>query len=347
LAKDRRIAMLNGKGEIYAGEAPIPEVKAGEVLVKVEASLISAGTEISGIRARRDNPSESVSTRTLGYQNAGTIVDKGEGCDKFNIGDRVACMGGGAAHTEYSVVPCNLCVKIPDGVTYEEGAFNHLGATALQAIRRADLQLGEYVTILGLGIVGQIAAQLAQIAGCHVMAVDGVKSRVEKARELGIERAVVLGEEDPVEVMAEFSRGYGMDCGIICFGGEATKAVESLVKMAKKAPDGHQMGRIVIVGGAHISQSFPTYLGNMDIRASSRTGPGYHDNAYEYGRDYPSAIVQWTTQRNLEEIIILINNGKLKVTPLITQRYPLDQVAEGYEKLIQSPNEALGVILKP
>ncbi len=64
-------------------------------------------------------------------------MDKGEGCDKFNIGDRVAFMRGGAAHTECNVVPCNLCVKIPDGVSYEEGASNHLGAAALQGYTKS------------------------------------------------------------------------------------------------------------------------------------------------------------------------------------------------------------------
>ncbi len=147
--------------------------------------------------------------------------------------------------------------------------------------------------------------------------------------------------------MVEFSKGYGINSGFIYFGGGTTRVLESLVNMARIAPDGHGMGRIMILGGAHISKSFPTSLGNMDIRASSRTGPGYHDDAYEYGRDYPPAIVQLTIQRNLEEAIRFIDASKLKVESLITQRYAPDRVAEGYEKLIQTPNEALEVILKP
>lgn len=345
MVESRRNAMLDGKGQLYVAQTPIPELKPGEVLVKVGASLISPGTELAGIKNRRGNPSDAA-PRSIGYQNAGTIIAMGEGCHGLQVGDRVACMGSGAAHSDYSVVPCNLCVKLPEGVTFEEGAFNHLGATALQAVRRGQLELGENVAVMGLGIVGQLIAQLAGIAGCRVLGVDGLKNRIDKAVETGIDKAVTL-DEDQVGAMKELSRGYGMDCGFICFGGEATGALETLISMAKVAPDGHKMGRVVIVGGAKITYSFPTRLGNMDIRAASRTGPGYHDKDYEYGRDYPATLVQWTTQRNLEDVVWWIDAGKLKVRPLITHRYPLDRVAEAYELLIENPGEALGVILTP
>ena len=138
-----------------------------------------------------------------------------------------------------------------------------------------------------------------------------------------------------------------MDCGIIAFGGDGTEAFKMIRQMLKCAPDTHKMGRIVIVGGAHISHAFAAGLGNVDVRSSARPGPGYHDEEYERGKDYPPVFVEWTTKRNLEESLRYVAEGKLKVKPLITHEYPLDKAGEACEKLIQTPNEALGVVLKP
>lgn len=114
----------------------------------------------------------------------------------------------------------------------------------------------------------------------------------------------------------------------------------------KTAPDTHRMGRIIIVGGAAITQHFPTALGHIDIRPSCRTGFGYHDKAYERGADYPPVIVPWTTRRNLEEVLRLMEEGRLEVKPLITHRFKLQEAAEACDALIERPHEAIGVILQ-
>ena len=264
------------------------------------------------------------------------------------MGERMACMGAGyALHATHACVPKNLCVPMPEGMSYERASFNHLAATALQAIRRAELQLGENVVVVGLGLVGQLCAQLARLSGAHVMGVDRFPLRLDIAKATGIEAAVHADKEDPVQIAAEFTRGYGMDCGILCFGGEATEAFKNMVQMMKISPDTHRMGRIVIVGGAHISHGFAAALGNLDVRSSARTGPGYHDEAWEHGQDYPPIFMPWTTRRNLEEVLRLIAEERLLVDPLITHRVPLQQAPEACEQLIQHPDRALGVVLLP
>jgi len=135
-----------------------------------------------------------------------------------------------------------------------------------------------------------------------------------------------------------------MDCGIIAFGGDATSAFQQIRAMLKTAPDTHKMGRIVIVGGASITHGFAAGLGNVDVISAARTGPGYHDEDYEHGADYPPVFVPWPTQRNLALSLRLMSEGKIQVNPLITDIIPIDQASEGCEKLIQTPNEALGVV---
>lgn len=346
----RRVVAVDGGGSIFVVEEQVPEPDAGEVLIAVEASLITPGSGANSVGDRREDSRPEDSRTRLGYQAAGRVVTPGAGVERFQPDDRVACMGSGYAyHADYVVVPENLCVGLPEGVSYEEGAFNHLAATGLHAIRRGEVSIGEHVAVVGLGLVGQLIGQLAEIAGAHVAGVDLLPGRVERARDMGFE-CVVRAGDDPVPAVRSFTQDRGIDCGFVAFGGEATPAFDQLVQMTRTAPDGHRYGRIVVVGGAHIEYDFPTALGNMDVRASSRPGPGYHDPEWERGGDYPDTYrgdIEWTTQRNLEESLRLVDQGDLDVESLITHRLPLSDAEVGYDALLDSPGETLGVIFKP
>ena len=347
MSMTRKFAAIDGAGVISVEQGPVPEPRPGEILIEVRASSISSGTELGGVNRRRENPNTSGPARPFGYQNAGDVIAKGEGCDEFQIGDRVACMGGGyALHATHACVPKNLSVPIPEGMSYEEAALNHLGATALHAIRRAQLEFGENVAVFGLGTVGQFTCQLAKLSGAHVMAVDRFPLRLKVAKETGADVVVNFESEDPVKIAAGFTRGYGMDCAFMCFGADATATLRLIAQMMKKSPDTHLMGRVVSVAGS-VSHGFGSSLGNLDLRSSARPGPGYHDEEWERGGDYPPVFVQWTTKRNIEEVLRFAAEGKLKIKPLISHEYPLDKAPEACEKIIQTPQETLAVVLKP
>ena len=112
----------------------------------------------------------------------------------------------------------------------------------------------------------------------------------------------------------------------------------------KLSPDGHQMGQITVVGGANID--LPATLWNVDIRRASRTGPGYHDEAWERGEGYPSVFMRWTTQTNLELCMRLIAEGKLDVDCLTTHRIPLERAEEEIAAIIDDPDEILGLVFQ-
>lgn len=163
--------------------------------------------------------------------------------------------------------------------------------------------------MVGLGPVGQLACQWARLCGCHVLALDRLPMRLKRALEAGVHRTVNTGEEDAVAAGAAFTRGYGLDAAIMAFGGEGTEAFKMLVRMMKLTPDTHRMGRVVNVGGARIDHGFAAALGNIDVRSAARTGPGYHDEAWEHGKDYPPVFVPWTTRRNVEECLRFMAEG--------------------------------------
>lgn len=343
----RRAAAIDGAGRISVIEEPMPSPKPGQVLIEVKASMVSPGTELGGVKRRRENPTDA-EARPFGYSNAGVVIAEGEGCEDIPIGTRVACMGGGyAQHASHGCVPRNMAVPIPDNVSFEHAASIHLVATGLNAVRRGDFRFGEFVGVVGLGPVGQFTCQLARLSGCHVLALDQLPMRLEIAKTCGLERGVNVTEEDPIAVAPTFSRGYGLDGAVMAFGGDGTKAFVTLTKMIKKSPDTHLMGRIVIVGGARIEHNFAAALGNLDVRSAARTGPGYHDEAWEHGEDYPGVFIQWTTRRNMEECLVFMSSGGLLVDPLITHRVALGDAPEACEELIQHPDRALGVVFIP
>jgi threonine dehydrogenase-like Zn-dependent dehydrogenase len=343
----RRVLTQDGAGRFAVAEEPVPGVRPGTVLVEVESCLISPGTELGGVAARREHPDPERGARPFGYGNAGVVLEVGEGVVGIETGDRLACMGGGyALHASHALVPVNLTSPVPEDQTADEASFAHLAATALWAVRRTQIEFGQNIAVFGLGIVGQIAAQLSRLSGAHVTAIDRLPPRIELARKCGAD-LTIQADENAVEQADTFTRGHGMDAAILAFGGDATTALDQAVRMLKTAPDGHKNGCITIVGGAHFEASFPTRFGNIDIRPSSRPGPGYHDEAWEHGRDYPPVFVPWTTRRNIEECLRAAAEGRLDLASLITHRFPLDEGPTACDLLVEHPEQAVGVILNP
>lgn len=344
----RRVAAIDGSGRGVLLEQERTPPEAGCVQVEVGASLISPGTELGRVAGLRTEPKPEAEPRPFGYANAGVVAAVGAGVEGVQVGDRVACMGGGyALHADWTTVPVNLTVKIPNGVSFEQAAFAHLAATALHAIRRAAPVFGENGMVVGLGLVGQLTSQFGQLSGCHVLGVDRFEMRRSLALGCGVEAVAGADGEDPVELAAQASGGFGMDFGVIAFGGNATGAFEQIVASLKKAPDTHRMGRIVIVGGARIEHGFAAALGNVDVRSAARTGPGYHDDDWERGADYPPVFVEWPTTRNLSECLRAVADGRLNVDALITHRFGLADIGQAVDELVERPQDALGVVLTP
>ena len=346
----RRVAAVFGDGHIRLMEQDLPELCPGAVLIEVCASLVSPGTEFGGWRAlasRRASPKADAEPSPFGYSNAGVVSAVGEGVERFSPGDRVAAIGAGYAyHTDWAVVPQNLCVLLPKEVTYEQASYGMLLATALHAVRRGQPELGEYVAVAGLGVVGQLTAQVHRLAGNYVIGWDSIRFRVEVARKWGIDAAVVVEEEDESAATKAFTRGEGLDACVLALGGPGDTVVRHLAQCMKRTPDGHRMGRMVVVGGATFdygSVELPDQT-NIDIRRASRTGFGYHDNAWEYGQDYPPVAMRWTTRTNLELCMRLIAEGKVNVDALTTHRIPLSDIDADTSDALRDPDRMLGVI---
>jgi predicted dehydrogenase/threonine dehydrogenase-like Zn-dependent dehydrogenase len=340
-----------GKPELT--EVPAPTVQPGEVLIRTSASVVSSGTErmlmsfgqagwlgklrqqpekarqvidklrtdglvptVKAVRSKMDAPIP------LGYSSAGVVIGLGSGIYDLKPGDRVACNG---PHAEIVSVPRNLVAKIPDGVSDEAAAFTVLGAIALQSIRLVAPTFGETVVLVGLGLIGQLTAQLLQANGCRVIGTDLQSYRMKLAADKGV-IALTEASGDAVRAMTE---GHGADAVIVTASAANDSILATAADMARKR------GRIVLTGVVDMKLSRDLFFKKeLNFQVSSSYGPGRYERGYEQkGLDYPISYVRWTEGRNFEAVLAAMQRTQLDVMPLISERAPFAEAAQAYEQL--------------
>jgi len=324
----------------------MPELGPNEVVVETAVSLISSGTETGGLPVRRARPMDAAPAMT-GYATAGTVIAVGDEVTEFQIGQRVIGMAGECyPHADYNVGHPMVTVPIPEEVSFDDAVMVCLAGTSMQAVRRLAPELGGLYAIVGQGLVGQFATQLVALSGGRVAAVDLDERRLDVALAHGAEIGINPAEENLAERLCEWAEDEGIDGSIVAFGGRGDEVMRQLADAALNAPDGHQVGNLVVVGGIKAEIKFPVPLGNMDIRPSSRTGPGYHDLQYHMGRDYPRAYVRWTTRRNFVELLRQVADGSFRVSDLVSHRFAFEDAGKAYDMIVERTEWNLGVLLE-
>lgn len=341
-------------GATVLEEVPVPLVKAGYVLVKTTRTLVSLGTErmlvefgkanlIDKARQQPDKVKqvldkmktdgiqptlEAVFNKLgqplpLGYCNVGKVVAVGRGVTEFKVGDRVASNGN---HAEYVCVPQNLVAAIPDSVSDEEAAFTVIGSIALQGIRNLNPQLGETIVVVGLGLIGLVAAQLLKANGCNVIGTDFDQQKVDMANAFGVTAINPGAGTDPVKFVQDVTRGIGADGVLITASAKSDEVIHQCCEMSRKR------GRIILVGVIGLNMRRDDfYKKELTFQVSCSYGAGRYDEEYENkGHDYPLAYVRWTEKRNFETILGAIATGGLDVKSLITERVALADYQEIY-----------------
>ena len=334
-----KAAVLHGPFDIDIEDVDIPQIKPDDVLVKI----IAAGICGSDLHFYEGKLSEIVKPpRILGHEFSGEVFEIGEEVEKFRKGDRVTvepvfgcgrcslCLSGkynvcrdykligvhvDGGFAEFVSVPENQVFKIPDDLSYEEGALIEPSAVALHALKRAEIHSDDFVVVIGAGVVGLQMVQIAKIFGARVMSMDLLDYKLELAKRFGADSVVNVAREDPIEAVADASEGTGADI-VIESAGPAISKTTDLIKPG---------GKIVLVGLG------PRYA-PIDVRAQV---------LYEYeilgshvycGSDFP-------------EVISLASKGKIQLKPLITHRLTLQEVKKGFEILENKLGDPIKVML--
>jgi len=356
-------------GEILLEEIPLPNCSKNEVLIKVEKSLISPGTErmllefgkSSYLQKARQQPDkvkmvldkiktdglaptlETVFSKLgepmpLGYNSAGIVMEVGSNVTEFKTGDRVISNG---THSEVVVVGKNLVAKIPDDVSFDEASLTVLASVALQGVRLAQPTLGETFVVIGLGLLGQISLDLLRANGCEAIGVDIDQGKVDLAKSNGYKALNPAQGEDPIQFVNQLTNEIGVDGVIITAATKANGPLEQAADIVRRK------GRIIAVGaiGMNIPRP-PFYAKEIEFFVSNSFGPGKHDPFYEMeGNDYPIGYVRWTENRNFQAILALLSNGALDFKYLLTHHYKFPDAPKAYDEIMNN-RDALGVILE-
>jgi predicted dehydrogenase/threonine dehydrogenase-like Zn-dependent dehydrogenase len=367
-------------GEIAVEEVPAPQLLPGGVLVRVAASVVSAGTErasaefarksllqkaqsrpdlvreviskvqrdgifsaIQSVRNRLDQP------QNPGYSSAGTIIAVGDGVTDLQPGDRLACAGAGfAVHAEIACVPRLLVARIPpraiggSEVPFDEAAFATLGAVALHGIRNAEAKLGDRIAVIGLGLLGQLTVQLLKAAGCRVFGMDLDPVRADLAQQMGADGASTSAAAFR-ELCIETSGGAGVDSVLITAETSSSGPVNLAGTIAR------DRAIVVAVGTVGLDIERKAYYEKeIDFRVSRSYGPGRYDAAYEQkGRDYPIGYVRWSETRNMEAFVQFLADKKVDVGALITHRFSIEHAQSAYDLITGKSREPfLGVVIQ-
>lgn len=351
-------------------EAPLVS---GQVRVATLHSGISAGTELSTYRGT--NPhlhkrwdtslrlftprAENTTTypvRDLGYEEVGRVVERGPDVSEVALGDVVFGTWG---HRSQHVLNASDARdrRLPPGLDPLAGIFSHIGSTALNGVHDGGPRIGETVAVFGLGVLGQIVAQLAKRSGARVIGIDALPARLRMAQELGaVDVVIEVPSADAVPVAAQ-------DASSETFAGASADAAPAgdISSYLRDLTDGrgadvafevsgnvtalHQAIRSVAYAARVVAMGF--YQGGA---AALSLGEEFHHNrvtlvSSQISGVAPERSYRWSRLRLAQTVMRLQADGTLHLTPLVTHRFPLEAASEAFALLDHDPAAALQVVL--
>jgi 2-desacetyl-2-hydroxyethyl bacteriochlorophyllide A dehydrogenase len=330
----RMLSVVDGE-RVVVETYDVPEPGPGEVLVRVNRTQVSAGSEKGRFRgASAPDPKIPLGYWVIppGYTAAGRVQAVGPGVEGFEIGDRVFASGRHASHLlskledEDDGGMRKRVQRIEFDVTDEQACFSRLGDVALHSVRRAKLQPDEAVAIFGQGVVGQLIAAFARISGAYpIIAVDLDDDRLGLSKISGATHTVNASKENAVEAV-EAITGGGAECVF-----HANREAQVLADCVDAAGYG---GKVVLVGATYGPVSM--YLGNLLRREISIRGS-------HMVSDVRQRYWKWTTSRDRNAIMRMIAQGALTVDHLISHVVRPEEADEAYQRIVAGPQGWMGV----
>lgn len=335
MAKMMKAAVCSAKETIAIEEVPVPEPKAGEVLVQVKATGL-CGSDVDGYTGHHPMIKWPI---ILGHECSGVVAEVGPGVENWKAGDEVAvepffncktcpaCLRSKynlcvdlkitghqvpGSLAEYTIADADFLHHKPDNVPFAEAAIAEPVSGSLHAVERCKLQLGDFVVIIGCGTIGSLAMQHALNKGAEVLIADPAGFKLGVAKELGVHHTFDPSKGDLAAKVKEMTKGVGADCVIEAVGLQET--IGSTVRMVKRG------GTIMLIGwtGQETDPFDMTAVTLDELTVLGTLG---------FCWDFPVSLK-------------LMSQGKVKVAPIMTHRLPLDRVEEGI-KMLQEHQEGV------
>ena len=339
-----RVAMYYNNSDVRLEEMPVPEIGPGELLLKVEASGLCGSDVMEWYRIQR-------APMVLGHEVSGEVVEVGAGVEQYKEGDRLVvthhvpcnachwCLSGrhtdcDTLHTtsfdpggfaEYLRIPqinVNRGVfPIPDHVGYDEASITEPLACVYRGQRRANLQPGQNVLVLGSGLAGLIHINLARALGAgRIIATDMVDYRLDAARKLGADVTFSAMEDVPAR-LREANNGRLADLVIVCTG--ALPALHQALESVERG------GTVLFFAPTAPGVSLPVPINDVFFR-----------NDVTLTTTYAGAPADLATAMDM------IASGRVQVGEMISHRLGLAEAGLGF-KLTADAGDSLKVIIQP
>jgi 2-desacetyl-2-hydroxyethyl bacteriochlorophyllide A dehydrogenase len=308
---------------------------AQEILVRTLYSVISAGTEgaaFSGLEAEHPGARNFGYPRGTGYGNVGEVLKVGNAVEGLKVGDVAFTTAPHASHAKFNTFQ-RVCVKVPDELDLKKAVFGRMACVAITAVRKADFSLGDTVLVIGLGLVGNFAAQEFLLAGADVMGVDVAESRLEKARQCGITNVVNPSKVDLQQAVNEWTDGKGARVVIEAIG------QPELIAQAAQLTRRH--GDIILLGSPRkrVTMDVTPMLSRIHLQGLNMKG------ALEWLYSIPELdVVRHSIIANAKQIFGWLKSGDIKTEPLLTHLLPPTECQQAYSGLDGKKDEYLGVV---
>lgn len=343
-----KAAVLHKPGDLRIEEVERPKVeKPDDVLIQVKAVGV-CGSDVHYYERGRIGTFVVKEPLILGHECSGEVVEVGPEVNNVKPGDRVAvepgcpcrrcwyCKTGKynmcltvpfmgsppthGAYREYLTWPNDFVFRLPDGVSFEEGAMVEPFAVGMQGAKRGDIKPGMSAAVIGSGPIGLATLQAAAGYGATTLIVtDLVDSRLELAKKLGATHTINAANTDPIEAVKEITQGEGADVVLETAG---------TVKTARQAQDMVRRGGVLVLVGMFAEQEFPLYVMDIIFREYDVRG------VFRYLNCFPPALA-------------LIGAGRADVKSFITHEFPLERTQEAIEFARDRKDVAIKVLVRP
>lgn len=331
-----KVYHLVGIQQLALQDDPMPSVGPHDVLVKTRVSALSVGTEVWRYINHGHYGGEG---GLCGYNSLGEVVDVGAEVTRFKVGDLAFATH---PHSEYFAWPESRTVKLPAHSDLEAAAFTYLPTLGLHGLRSADYQAGDNVLVVGLGIVGLLAAMTAKVVGACIAALDVDEARRKLAESLGF--GLVL---DPrIQTTAAQVDNYFGQLGpdVVLETSQDWSGLLDAMQLARMAT------RLSIIG---IYRSDPPpELASEVLQKTFMSRDLFHNQRLKFigcsndpNDDYPVSVVRWTIQRNMAYIASKIANGELATRKIISHRFRWSELEQVYRRFVAGDRSMVGVVL--